>query len=395
MHSRWPIIAILGTTQALAWACSFYLPAILAQPMAHDLGLTPPWIYAALSAALFVTAALGPLCGRLIDERGGRGVLVISNLLLAAGLVFLALARGPSSLFAAWLVLGVAMAAGLYEAAFAALTRLYAGDARAPITGITLIAGFSSTVGWPLTALFEHTVGWRGACLAWAALNLGLALPLNAWALRQTPPPIPTQVPALASAAEFAGRSDKRMWILAWVFTTGGIVSIGIATNLPGLFAAMGASSAAAIAAASLMGPAQVGARIVEFSAKRWATPLTSARVAGALHPIGAAILAVVGAPAIAVFAVVHGACNGIFTIIRGTLPLALFGPVGYGARIGKISAPARIGQAVAPFLFGVVIERYGARLLWMSSALAVLALLGLFDRSLSAHPASQEVNPR
>lgn len=147
MPSRGAIVATLGSTQALAWASSFYLPAVLAAPIARDLGLSPPWIYAALSFGLGISAFLGPLAGRLIDERGGHLVLCASNGLFALGLGLLATSFGWITLFFAWLVLGIAMAAGLYEPAFAALTRLYGMASRAPITGITLIAGFESTVG--------------------------------------------------------------------------------------------------------------------------------------------------------------------------------------------------------------------------------------------------------
>jgi MFS family permease len=169
MKNRVAIVASLGSTQALAWASSYYLPAVLAAPIARDIGLSPPWIYAALSLGLGVSAVLGPLLGRWIDVHGGRPVICGSNLAFAAGLCALAFAAGPVSLIFAWLLLGAAMAAGLYESAFAALTRLYGHDSRGAITGITLIAGFASTVGWPTTALLEHSFGWRGACLAWAA----------------------------------------------------------------------------------------------------------------------------------------------------------------------------------------------------------------------------------
>ena len=148
---RWTV-ARLGTAQTLAWASSYYLPAMLAAPMAHDLGVATPTVFAAFSVALIVSALLGPLAGRAIDRHGGRPVLVCTNLLFAAALVGMALAQGPVGLFAAWVLMGVAMGSGLYEAAFATLVRLYGQGARGAITGITLIAGFASTVGWPLSA---------------------------------------------------------------------------------------------------------------------------------------------------------------------------------------------------------------------------------------------------
>jgi MFS family permease len=375
------VVATIGATQAIAWASSFYLPSVLAKTIAPDLGLSPAWVFGGLSLALGVSGLLAPRAGSLIDEFGGRPVLCSSNVISALGLVLLALARGPVGLLASWCVLGLAMAGGLYEAAFASLTRIYGSESRGAITGVTLIAGFASTIGWPTSAYLAHVAGWRGACLSWAAIQLAVSLPLNALALRGA---------QVARAQEAPGRTrvgsktpDRRMWILAFMFTTSGVVSIGVATLMPTLLLATGASATAAIAAASLMGPAQVGARIVEYSARKWIDPLISARIANALHPIGALILAVFGAPAIAVFSVVHGAGNGILTIAKGTLPLAIFGAEGYGARIGKLSAPARVGQALAPLLLGLAIERFGLKTLLLSGLLSGAALLSLFSPEL------------
>jgi MFS family permease len=390
MKNRRGIVATLGFTQTLAWASTYYLPAILAVPIARYTGLSPSWIYAGLSLGLAVSAFLGPELGRMIDRRGGRRVLCGSNIAFAASLVMLGGSTGPSSLLLAWLVLGVAMAAGLYEPAFAALTRLYGHDSRSAITGITLIAGFASTVGWPLSTFLEHRFGWRGTCFTWAALHIAIGLPLNAWSLSQPVADSPTTQPAAGAQSEERGiRADRAMRLLAFTFTAAGIVSIGMATNLPRLFAAIGASSAAAITAASLMGPAQVVARILEYSARRRIDPLISGKIATALHPVGAILIGVGGAPLIALFAVVHGAGNGMLTIVRGTLPLALFGPSGYGARIGRISAPARIGQALAPFVIGLLIDKMGSATLIISAGLSLLAFSSLFWLSL---PSGDEV---
>jgi MFS family permease len=394
MKNRFGIVATLGLTQTLAWASTYYLPAILAVPIARDIGVAPTWIYAGLSLGLGVSAFLGPSLGRLIDRGGGRRVLCGSNVGFAVGLIMLGESAGPASLVLAWLVLGVAMAAGLYEPAFASLTRLYGHDSRSAITGITLIAGFSSTVGWPISTLLEHTFGWRGTCFAWAALHVTCGLPLNAWALsdRIEDAPVVHSEPEV-EIAEQKGAADRAMRRLAFIFTTAGIVSIGMATNLPRLFNAIGASPAAAIAAASLMGPAQVVARIIEYSARRRVNPLLSAKIASVLHPVAAIVLAIGGAPVAALFSVIHGAGNGMLTIVRGTLPLALFGPSGYGARIGRISAPARVGQAFAPFLIGLSIDRLGANTLIISAGLYLAAFISLFGLSLPRRGAFGQPN--
>src|SRR3954447_26025588 len=173
------IVVALGTTQTLAWGSSYYLPAIVADPIARDLGLSSNWIFGAFSAALVLSAVLGPRVGRQIDLVGGRQVLSISNVTLAAGLTLLGFSQTILVLLVAWLLLGVGMGFGLYDAAFATLGRMYGDAARGAITGITLIAGFASTVGWPLTALGLEQIGWRNTCFSWAAAHILIGLPIN------------------------------------------------------------------------------------------------------------------------------------------------------------------------------------------------------------------------
>jgi predicted MFS family arabinose efflux permease len=202
------------------------------------------------------------------------------------------------------------MALGLYDAAFATLTGLYGRAARGPITGITLIAGFASTIGWPLSAFLDASLGWRGACLTWAALNLVVCLPLNRFLIPRAPPP----ERAVESEGSATASPRGTMAILAFVFAATWFVTGAMAAHMPRLFEIAGSSSTAAIAAAALVGPAQVAARLVEFGVLRWIHPLVSARIAAALHPVGAGILAAFGAPAIMAFALLHGAGNGLLT---------------------------------------------------------------------------------
>ncbi len=179
MQSRATTTVLLGLAQTLAWASSYYLPAVLADAIGRDTGASAALVFGAFSVALLVAAGAGPVAGRLIDRFGGRPVLIASNLVFALGLFLLSRATQASHVFAAWAVMGVAMGSGLYEAAFATVVRLHGAQARRAITGITLFAGFASTVGWPLSAYLESTVGWRGACLAWTGLHLAIGLPLN------------------------------------------------------------------------------------------------------------------------------------------------------------------------------------------------------------------------
>ncbi|MBR0752630.1 MFS transporter [Bradyrhizobium jicamae] len=370
-----PIILALGTTQTLAWASSYYLPAILADPIARDLGISSNWIFAAFSAALVISALLGPRIGRQIDLVGGRSVLSISNLTIAGGLILLGFTHSIPVLAAAWLLLGIGMGYGLYDAAFGALGRLYGEAARRPITGITLIAGFASTVGWPLTALGLAHIGWRDTCFAWAAANLLIGLPIN-WLML---PPVAGAKVAVAHAVKPHIPLDRPMILLAFTFATAWTVTGAMAAHFPRILEAAGATPVAAIAAGALIGPAQVAARIVEASLLSRYHPLLSTRLACLTHPIGAAIVAVMGGGAASLFAVFHGAGNGILTISRGTLPLAIFGPQNYAYRLGIIGAPARMAQAAAPLAFGFLLEVIGSRVLIVSSALSLLALGALF----------------
>jgi MFS family permease len=370
-----PIILALGTTQTLAWASSYYLPAILADPIGRDLGVSSNWIFAAFSASMVISAFLGPGVGRQIDLVGGRSVLSISNLVLAAGLALLGFTTSIPVLVAAWLLLGVGMSFGLYDAAFAALGRMHGDTARRSITGITLIAGFASTVGWPLTALGLENIGWRNSCFAWAAAHILIGLPLNFFML----PPVKGAKAAVASAVKPHIPLDRTMILLAFVFAAAWTVTGAMAAHLPRILEAAGATPLQAITAGALIGPAQVAARMVEAGFLSRYHPLLSTRLACLTHPIGAAILAVVGGGAASVFAIFHGAGNGILTIARGTLPLAIFGPQNYGYRLGIIGAPARMAQAAAPLAFGLLIDAMGSRVLIVSSALSLSALLALF----------------
>jgi predicted MFS family arabinose efflux permease len=378
-------IIVLGSTQTLAWASSYYLPAVLADEMSRDLGLSTNWIFGIFSASLVLTAVMGPKVGRTIDAWGGNGVLAASNLLFAAGLFLLQLAHSLPMFAAAWMVLAIGMGLGLYDSAFATLGRLYGTDARGAITGITLLAGFASTIGWPLTAWGAATIGWRETCLAWAAVHLFIALPMNWFLLPRPKAATPTERVAASKAIPI----DRPMILLAFAFAAAWIVTAGMAAHFPRIVEATGASPAQAIAAGMLIGPAQVAARLLEAGPLARFHPLVSARLATLTHPIGAAvILAAGGGVASSAFALLHGSGNGILTIARGTVPLALFGPENYGYRLGIIGAPARFLQAGAPLGFALLIEHLGAGVLLVSSALSLSACLALCLLRAPASPA-------
>ncbi len=378
-----PQALALGTAQTIAWASTTYLPAILAQPIARELGISTASVFGAFSISLVVMALAGPPVGRAIDRAGGRRMLALSSLVIAIGQIALGFAGNPVLLYGAWLILGLGMAMGLYDAAFAALVWIHGPDARRPITGITLIAGFASTVGWPLTAFLTEHYDWRVCCFVWAGINLFVCLPLYLWCLnaphyRRTSEAAKSEA---AAPAPSPAETRRTFVLLAIWFAATAFVTSALAAHLPRLLLAAGATAAVALLASTLLGPAQVAARLAEFFAQqRWRFhPLLTARVATAALPIGGLVLGIFGGPAAAAcaFSVIHGAGNGMITIAKGTLPLAIFGPLGYGYRQGLLAILARAMQALAPFVFAVTLDGVGPRAAIALYAGVALAALG------------------
>ncbi len=387
MTPRTATVLALGCGQLLAWASAFYMPAILAAPMARSFGLEAADVFAMFSVALFVSGLAGPLAGRAIDRHGGRVVLMTGNAVFAAGLLVLAAAPSPGVLALGWLLLGLAMGGGLYEAAFATLVRIHGTASRAGITGITLLGGFASTLGWSLSALMLSQVGWRGACVGWALLHLVAGLPLHARLPRRPPalaplPAAPAETPAMpASMAEPATtvRPPRHaLVLLAIAFSLHWFVTTAMAAHLPGVLLASGVTLAAAVTVGAVVGPSQVAGRLLDLGFLHRLSPLQVARVAMLAHPLGAGLLLALGAVAALPFAVLHGAGNGILTIVKGTLPLQLYGAAGYGARQGWLVMPGRLLQGLAPWLFGLALADFGAQALWLSLALCVLSFMAL-----------------
>lgn len=378
-------ILALGVTQTIAWASSTYLPAILAAPMASSVGHTVAEAYVVWSLALLLMAALGPSIGRMIDRHGGRPVLMASNLVLACGLFTLASATAPWALVLGSLLLGVGMALGLYDAAFAALVRHFGATARGPITGITLLGGFASTIGWPLSSWLLGEFGWRLTCAAWALIHLLLALPINALCLPRTTSTVGSAAlaPAHQPGAPSAKAPRGAMVLLAIFGAATAFVTSAMSAHLPGFLVLCGLGTGAALFAASLFGPAQVAARLFEYFVlhRLRLHPLIGARLATSLQPLGALCLLLFGGTPLAgaAYALLYGAGNGMITIAKGTLPLALFGPEGYGERQGLLAIAPRLMLAAAPAVFGYVMQAYGATFaLALTVLVSLLALLSL-----------------
>lgn len=371
---RWPVITALGIEQILAWGSSYYLLTVLAPPIAAETGWPLPWIIGSLSSGLLVAGMVSPRVGRLIGEHGGRPVMASSVILLAIGLVLLGLAPTLWMFVLAWLVLGAAMGAGLYDAAFATLGRLYGQEARPAISTLTLWGGFASTVCWPLSAFLVESFGWRTTCFVYAAVHLAVSLPLILFAVPRPPPlPIPVDGKAVIDGPLTAPERTAFL-LLAAVMTLGGVTTSIISVHLLTLLQDRGLALATAVSLGALIGPSQVGARVLEMANRGRHHPIWTLTAAMGLIAVGL-ILLWSGLGVVGLALVLYGAGNGIYSIARGTLPLALFGSGRYAALVGRLAMPNLLAQALAPS-----IAAYGLAMLGAAAVLAGLATLAIVN---------------
>jgi predicted MFS family arabinose efflux permease len=356
--SRLVVICALGFAQILSWGTSFYFPAVLAAPIVADTGWPLAWVVGGTSVGLLTGGLISPRVGRIIDRRGGRPVLATSSLLHALGLAVIALSPVLPVFLAGWVLVGMAMGTGLYDAAFAALGRLYGHEARGPITNLTLFGGFASTVCWPLGAYLVAHFDWRITALVYAGLHLFITLPLHL-------------VMPSGKAADMSVSREHKAWpcqptiaherllfiLIALVMTLAAGIGSVVVVHLLIFLQARGLDFAAAVSLGTLFGPAQVGARVIERLLGRHYHPIWTMIAACVLMAVGLALL-LIGFPLLALVIVLYGGGYGISWIARGTLPLALFGPERYAILMGRLGFPSLIVQALAPSAGALLLER-------------------------------------
>ena len=376
----WRPVVTLGITQIVGFGTIYYAFGVLVGPLGTTLAISQTLAYGLLSAGLLAGAVTAPLAGRMIDVRGARGAMAAGSLASALAFVALALVQGPWTLAAALLLVELVAPLVLYDAAFAAVAQAV-GEARArrAITLTTLLGGFASTVFWPLTLLLEQVWGWRGAYLTFAALHLCLCLPLHLSLPRLAPggpardpagpqfPPLPQHLHSRAMVLLALGLS------LSWA-----VMSAFSAQWVP-VMAAVGLSQGMAVTAGAMMGPAQVGARVLEMVFAGHRHPMSTAILAMACLTLAVAVLALapVGLTTAMVFAVLFGVGQGLATMVRGTVPLALFGLKGYAARLGRLASLRSLVAAIAPFAMAASIAALGPWVtLGLTAALAAVSLV-------------------
>ena len=377
----WRAVLVLGVTEILAWGAIFYPPVLTVPLIAHERGWSVAFAMGGFSLALLTAGLVSPRVGSMIDRHGGHRVMSLGSLLAAFGLALIVYADHPAAYVAVWLLLGVAIAATLYDPAFATLGRIFGAAARRPITALTLAGGFASTVSWPATHFLIEAVGWRGTYLVYAALLALVAAPLHAFALPRT-----RAKPAARPHQEVQAPSvvlPPTGWpflLVAAAFAAYAFVPSGLSAHLLAIFGRAGMDAATVVAIGALFGPAQVAARICELLFARSIHPLLIARFAVAMLLAAFALIALFGltVAAAASFAVMFGMANGLLTIARGAVPLALFGAAGYGHIVGRIGGPYLAMQAIAPFVLAFVAERASdAAVLAVTAAFATISFIG------------------
>ena len=350
------LISALGIMQIFAWGGTFYLPAILASSISQDTGWPLVWIVGGLSIGLVVAGIVAPRVGVAIDRHGGRYVLTISCVTLAAGLVVVGTSGMLWLYVLGWMLLGMGMGAGLYDAAFATLGQIYGMKARSAITALTLWGGFSSTVSWPLSAWLLEAFGWRGTCFVYAGILLLICLPMIRAALpayvrkNRRSDPTHVSVPFVFTPHE---RRQKALIMIALMFA--GAIGALVSVHLILLLSGRGLSIDEAVLIGALIGPAQVGGRILEAANRERHHPLWTLSIAVGLMALGMVLLAT-GFSATALAIILYGAGNGILSIAKGALPLATFGVERYARVMGQLARPSLLAQALAPALIAWLI---------------------------------------
>ena len=367
-RSRWRAASALGATQIFSFGTSYYLLGVLSQPIQAETGWSPTFLSGAQSFGMLVAGVIAPAVGRAIERRGGRGPLTLGFLMFALGLALIGAAPNRPAFVAGWAVLGLGMGMAFYDSVFSALGKAFGAQARPAISVVTLWGGFASTVCWPLSAALVEPLGWRGVCFVYAAIHLAVCIPLVAWGL----PAEQKRGGGEAAPAHHAlpvQAPDSRLFVLiAAIFVVNGVLMTTVYVHLMEFLQARGLTLAEAVAVGTLLGPAQVGARALELAYGSRRHPIVM--LLAALGAIAAgALLFAAGFAAVGVAVVLFAAGNGLYSIVRGTLPLALFGAGGYATIMGRLGRPVFVAQALAPALGAWLLTRLGA-----SGALWVVA---------------------
>lgn len=382
-------IFLLGMVQILVWGGSFFLMAVIADPIMKETGWTSQAVYGALSLGILVSAFLAPVTSQLIARWGGRRILASSGLTIAIGLLLMAWSNSLAMFMCAWAIIGVGMASGFFEALFATLGALYGSKASGAITGVTLFSGFATSIVWPLVALAIEQVGWRATCVGYALLLLVTVAPIY---YRVLPEQLINRAKGKKNKAIEVAFDQRIYMLLTAIFTLAAVIMTAMSVHLLSLLQGQGYSVAAAIGLGTLMGPSQVASRVLQLLSRKrhpvWTTLICVVLVATGLlivtvYPAGAAIALVL-----------YGAGNGLRAIVRGLLPLALMSQAQYVLLMGRMARPTLIAQAITPLAGGYLMHTMGTGFVWVAlCSIAILNVLLVFIliRLIPSDPAATE----
>jgi MFS family permease len=403
-------VLALGITQIIAWGTSYYALGVLAGPMSADTGWSRGFVFLGFTVAVLTMGLVSNAVGRAIDRRGARAVMSLGTVVVSAGLLALAHVRSEATYLAVWAVLGLGMRLCLYDAAFAALVQVAPTRGRTAISYLTLFGAFASSVFWVIGHALNERVGWRQTLVVFAAVNLAACLPLHWFGLarRERAPRGADAVgtaPVRVDGAPLEGRARSvAIALFAAIMSLNGFAFGVISVQLVPLLEAAGLATAAAVWIASLKGVAQFGGRVVEITFARNLRAITVGRIAVGVLPVSLVLLlAGTGHVWLVVaFTLLMGASQGVITIVRGAVPLALFGAQGYGAVLGLIATPVLIISAASPTAFAWIVDHWGwdvgrAALLASCSAawLAMEVMSRWYERRRAAAPAGADAPRR
>jgi len=372
-------VCALGVAQITAWGTSYYCLGVLASPIVAQTGWSRSLVYFGFTVALLAMGAVSGWAGRAIDRYGARAVMVLGTLLVSTGLYTLSLVRTEAQYLGVWAFLGVGMRLCLYDAAFAALVQVVPSRGRRAISYLTLFGAFASSVFWVVGHYLNEAVGWRETLVLFAAINLAVCLPLNWFGLARREAAgadraLAAAAPASHDGPPLAGRTRLvAMALFALVMSLNGFVFAVVTVQLVPLLEAAGLATAAAVWVASMKGFAQFGGRVVEIVFGRNLRAITVARIAIGVLPVSFVLLALAGGSfyAVLAFTLLMGASQGVITIVRGAVPLALFGAAGYGSVLGLLATPILVVNAVSPTLFAMIVDRWG----WQVAQIVLIAI--------------------
>jgi len=360
-------VLALGITQITAWGTSYYCLGVLAGPISRDTGWSRGFVFLGFTVALLTMGIVSNAVGRAIDRRGGRAVMTLGTVLVSIGLFALSHTRSEPVYLVVWAFLGLGMRLCLYDAAFAALVQVAPSRGRQAISYLTLFGAFASSVFWVVGHALEEQLGWRQTLVVFALINLVICLPLHWFGLARREPE--RRAGSAGDAATSPGGPPLEgttrsiaIALFALIMSLNGFVFGVISVQLVPLLEAAGLATAAAVWVASLKGVAQFGGRIVEIVFARNLRAITVGRIAIGILPPALALLLVgtKSLPMVVAFTLLMGASQGVITIVRGAVPLALFGARGYGAVLGLIATPVLVVNAASPTVFAWIVDRWG-----------------------------------